>query len=140
MRDSQILPDGTFPALAKIDDHTVEFTLSKPYRPILSALTFGLMPEQAPGGQARQPGIRSYGPTSRISRSSAWANRADKAYFHYSLDGENWTAIGEPLRMVYTLPHFMGYRFALFNYATKTAGGFADFDYFRLGGRLADTR
>ena len=30
----------------------------------------------------------------------------------------------------------MGYRFALFNYATKTAGGFVDFDYFRVGNKL----
>jgi len=43
-----------------------------------------------------------------------------------------WTAIGKPLQMAYTLPHFMGYRFALFNYATKTEGGFVDFDYFRV--------
>jgi hypothetical protein len=26
----------------------------------------------------------------------------------------------------------MGYRFALFNYATKNIGGFADFDYFHI--------
>ncbi len=60
-------------------------------------------------------------------------NRTDKAYFFYSRDNKNWTTIGKPLQMVYTLPHFMGYRFALFNYATKTAGGFVDFDYFRIG-------
>ena len=60
-------------------------------------------------------------------------NRADKAYFFYSRDNKNWTAIGKPLQMVYTLPHFMGYRFTLFNYATKTAGGFVDFDYFQIG-------
>nr|WP_242954184.1 dockerin type I domain-containing protein [Clostridium puniceum] len=29
---------------------------------------------------------------------------------------------------------FIGYRFALFNYATKAAGGFVDFDYFRISG------
>ena len=34
--------------------------------------------------------------------------------------------------MVYTLPHFMGYRFALFNFATQTPGGAVDFDYFRV--------
>jgi hypothetical protein len=34
--------------------------------------------------------------------------------------------------MVYTLDHFMGYRFGLFNYATKEAGGFVDFDYFHI--------
>lgn len=60
-------------------------------------------------------------------------NLADTARFFYSTDGVKWTAIGRPLRMRYTLPqHFMGYRFALFNYATKTAGGHVDFDYFRI--------
>lgn len=59
-------------------------------------------------------------------------DRVDKAYFYYSLHGREWTAIGEPLQMTYTLPHFMGYRFALFNYATKSPGGFVDFDWFRI--------
>ncbi|MEK5466283.1 glycoside hydrolase 43 family protein [Paenibacillus sp. FSL R7-0210] len=61
-----------------------------------------------------------------------FTNQTDKAYFSYSLDGNNWTSIGNTLQMSYTLPHFMGYRFALFNYATKSAGGYADFDYLRL--------
>ena len=70
-----------------------------------------------------------------------YKNRADKAYFFYSLDGKQWTPIGKPLQMVYTLPqHFMGYRFALFNYATKAAGGFADFDYFRISGAITAAR
>ncbi|WP_189602918.1 glycoside hydrolase family 43 protein [Salinimicrobium marinum] len=59
-------------------------------------------------------------------------NRKDTARFYYSLDGENWKAIGNELKMSYTLPHFMGYRFALFNYATKKAGGYVDFDYFKI--------
>ena len=59
-------------------------------------------------------------------------NRKDTAKFYYSLDGENWKAIGNELKMSYTLPHFMGYRFALFNYATKEAGGYVDFDYFKI--------
>lgn len=63
-------------------------------------------------------------------------NRADKARFFYSLDGKSWRAIGSELKMNYTLPHFMGYRFGLFNYATKTAGGHADFDYFRVTERI----
>lgn len=58
--------------------------------------------------------------------------RADQAHFYYSLDGKRWTAIGKPLQMAYTLPHFMGYRFGLFHFATKTTGGLADFDYFRI--------
>ena len=63
-------------------------------------------------------------------------NRADKAKFFYSLDGKTWIAIGSQLKMSYTLPHFMGYRFGLFNFATKTAGGYADFDYFRVGYKI----
>ncbi len=59
-------------------------------------------------------------------------NRADKAHFYYSLDGTTWNPIGAALKLTYTLPHFMGYRFALFNFATKAAGGSVDFDYFRI--------
>lgn len=62
-------------------------------------------------------------------------DRKDEAYFFYSLDGTSWTRIGSPLKMAYTLPHFMGYRFGLFNYATRTPGGYADFDYFRIDGQ-----
>ena len=58
--------------------------------------------------------------------------RADKAYFYFSLDGDEWIQIGKPHQMIYTLPHFMGYRFGLFNFATRTTGGSADFDYFRV--------
>ncbi|UOQ77350.1 glycoside hydrolase 43 family protein [Hymenobacter sp. 5516J-16] len=61
-----------------------------------------------------------------------FTERKDVATFYYSLDGKAWKAIGAPLKMAYTLPHFMGYRFGLFTYATKTAGGYADFDYFRI--------
>ncbi len=60
-------------------------------------------------------------------------NQTDRAVFSYSSDGVRWTPIGDTLRMRYTLGHFMGYRFALFHYATKTPGGWADFDYLHLG-------
>lgn len=66
-------------------------------------------------------------------------DRTDKARFYYSLDGNNWTAIGNTLQMAYTLPHFMGYRFGLFNYATQNAGGFVDFDYFHISAQLNAT-
>jgi beta-xylosidase len=61
-----------------------------------------------------------------------FTNRTDKGYFSYSLDGKTWKPIGKALQMSYTLPHFMGYRFGLFNYATSVAGGYVDFDYFRI--------
>ncbi|HEY1053867.1 MAG TPA: glycoside hydrolase 43 family protein [Emticicia sp.] len=66
-------------------------------------------------------------------------NRADIAHFFYSLDGKLWRSIGEPLKMPYTIPHFMGYRFGLFNYATQQIGGYADFDYFRISDTISST-
>jgi len=58
--------------------------------------------------------------------------RKDIGYFYYSTDGKRWKLIGKPLKMEYTLSHFMGYRFALFNYATQQTGGYVDFDYFKV--------
>lgn len=69
-----------------------------------------------------------------------FTERRDVATFYYSLDGKAWQAIGAPLKMAYTLPHFMGYRFGLFNYATKQAGGYADFDYFRITDTITSTK
>ncbi|MGM9511980.1 glycoside hydrolase family 43 protein [Larkinella sp. GY13] len=63
--------------------------------------------------------------------------RANSAQFFYSLDGKSWQSIGERLKMPYTIPHFMGYRFGLFNYATQQTGGFADFDYFRIDDKIS---
>lgn len=61
-----------------------------------------------------------------------FTNKKDVANFSYSLDGINWIPIGTQLKMTYTIPHFMGYRFGLFNYATRQAGGYVDFDYFNI--------
>ncbi len=61
-----------------------------------------------------------------------YREQTDKAYFYYSLDNSNWNLVGNTLQMSYKLDHFMGYRFALFSYATKVTGGFVDFDYFRV--------
>jgi beta-xylosidase len=60
-------------------------------------------------------------------------DKVDVGYFFYSLDGKTWLPIGSQLKMEYSMPHFMGYRFGLFNYSTKTPGGYVDFDYFRIG-------
>jgi beta-xylosidase len=59
-------------------------------------------------------------------------DKTDIAHFYYSLDGKKWIVIGTQLKMEYSMPHFMGYRFGLFNYATKTPGGYVDFDWFRI--------
>lgn len=65
-------------------------------------------------------------------------DKADIGKFYYSLDGKKWTTIGSPIQMSYTIPHFMGYRFGLFNYATKDVGGFVDFDYFSIEDKISE--
>ncbi len=65
-----------------------------------------------------------------------FTNRKDDARFYWSIDGKQWNRIGPPLHMLYTLPHFMGYRFGLFNYATSRSGGSADFDYYRISASI----
>jgi beta-xylosidase len=65
-------------------------------------------------------------------------DKKDKARFFYSLDGKDWKIIGGSLKMEYTLmEHFMGYRFGLFNYATRTPGGYADFDFFHISDKIS---
>lgn len=63
-------------------------------------------------------------------------NAADKAYFYYSLDGESWIKIGNTLQMNYYGLHFMGYRYAIFNFATKQSGGYVDVDFFRVDNKI----
>jgi len=66
-------------------------------------------------------------------------NRTDKARFYYSLNGNEWKKIGEPLQMAYSLPqHFMGYRFGLFSFATEKTGGYVDFDYYTIGDEITE--
>ena len=56
----------------------------------------------------------------------------DTATFFYSQNGKEWMPLGEDFRMVFNLDHFMGNRFAVFNYATKESGGWVDVDWFRF--------
>ncbi len=67
-----------------------------------------------------------------------YRNKIDIAKFFYSLDGKKWNSIGGELKMEYTLmEHFMGYRFGLYNYASKNVGGYADFDYFHIEDKIS---
>lgn len=53
--------------------------------------------------------------------------------FFYSLDGEEWKEIGQKFTLSFsTSTTFMGTRTWLFNYSTQSAGGFVDFDYYRI--------
>jgi len=69
-----------------------------------------------------------------------FTEKKDIANFFYSLDGKAWIAIGTPLKMEYTIPQFIGYRFALFNYATKNVGGWADFDFFHITDTISQAK
>lgn len=62
--------------------------------------------------------------------------KTDIGKFYYSLDGKTWMSIGDPIKLPYTLPHFMGYRYGLFNYATQNPGGYVDFDYFHITDKI----
>ena len=58
--------------------------------------------------------------------------KRDIAEFYYSTDGKDWTKIGSDFKMRFDYRKlFMGTKFGIFNYATKSAGGYVDVDYFR---------
>jgi beta-xylosidase len=61
----------------------------------------------------------------------------DLAEFYYSLDGKTWKRIGSKLKMSYTIPHFMGYRYGLFNYSANKTGGYVDFDFYHIEDKKA---
>lgn len=93
-------------------------------------------------GDSESYGAREVIPTTQdvvyLGVQADFANQADRADFYYSLDGDEWTRVGDALSMTYDLAHFMGYRFALFNYATEVTGGSADFDFFRVAPTFSD--
>ena len=45
------------------------------------------------------------------------------AVFSYSTDGKTFKTIGQPFVMITSWQYFMGYRYGIFNYATKALGG-----------------
>ncbi len=55
----------------------------------------------------------------------------DIATFYYKTSAGEWKEIGKPYKMRFDYRRlFMGTRFAIFNYATKKAGGYVDVDNF----------
>ncbi|KAI1142542.1 glycoside hydrolase family 43 protein [Hypoxylon sp. FL0543] len=53
----------------------------------------------------------------------ARASGSFAANFSYSTDGQDYVQLGEPYTMYTNWAYFMGYRFGIFNYATKELGG-----------------
>ncbi len=56
-----------------------------------------------------------------------YQDQKDIAAFYYSCDGVEFRQIGHELHMIFALELFVGYRIGIFNYASQTAGGCADF-------------
>ena len=67
---------------------------------------------------------------SNVNSDMSASNNIDKVNFYYSFDGSSWTKLGEELSMTYDLKLFTGYRSAIYSYPTKSAGGYADIDFF----------
>lgn len=59
------------------------------------------------------------------------SNTNSTASFEYSFDNKTFRRSGNKLAMKFNLSVFTGNKFCLFNYATKTTGGYVDFDWFR---------
>lgn len=75
----------------------------------------------------------------KISLRASGDYEKDIAQFSYSVDGKNFTNIGDSIRLPYQLKTFQGSRYALFAYNTNgKEGGYADFDDFKLVEPLAD--
>ena len=50
----------------------------------------------------------------------------DLAEFYYSFDGNEWIKLGDPMKMIFTLDMFIGYKCGIFCYATNEIGGYVD--------------
>ncbi|WOC31630.1 MULTISPECIES: glycoside hydrolase family 43 protein [Caproicibacterium] len=66
----------------------------------------------------------------RLKLSCNFADEQDEAAFFYE-DGGAWKQLGPTHKLYFKMDHFTGCRFALFQFATKTAGGTADFSAFQ---------
>ena len=59
------------------------------------------------------------------------SNQSREARFSYSQDGKAFKPLGTALHMAFSLKIFTGNKFCLFNYPTKSVGGYVDVDWFK---------
>lgn len=74
--------------------------------------------------------VKAEGSHARLKIACDFTDGKDEAVFFY-MENRQWKCIGEPLKMVFTLDHFTGYRFALAYYSSIKAGGVAGFSHFK---------
>ena len=77
--------------------------------------------------------VQAEGSHARLKIECDFTGGKDEAVFFYMENGQ-WKCIGKPLKMVFTLDHFTGYRFALAYYSSCTAGGVAGFSCYKQQG------
>lgn len=110
-----------------------------PWKSVSFARKFIVMISASSGRPVEAQSVPLTQKTVYLKAECDFTNRKDIPDFFYSLDGKTWTPVGTQLKMAYTIPHFTGYRFVLFNYATKNKGGSADFDFFRIENKITKT-
>ena len=52
------------------------------------------------------------------------------ALFSYFTCGKTYCSLGTPFHMIFSMDHFTGNKFAIFNYAARLPGGYVDVDRF----------
>lgn len=67
-----------------------------------------------------------------------YQNSTSRATFAFSTDNSTYTSFGRATEMRYNLAVFVGVRFAIFNYATRAVGGYADVDWFSTEPRFEE--
>ena len=108
------------------ENYIVMLTRSVPERDAHGRFPHG---DNKPGVERER--VKLDGDTVELSILCDFRDNVDVADFYYKKDGE-WVKIGTRLQMLYTLDHFMGYRFELCCFATKESGGYADFDRYDI--------
>lgn len=89
--------------------------------------------ETTVNGQATEKLLEDAEVYLKIEYSFSTNANQDTANFFYSLDGTKWEKLGTEQNLKFsTSTTFMGTRTWLFNYATKEAGGYVDFDYYKI--------
>lgn len=135
--DLSHLKDGDRAGFCSFNGHSGVLTMRKEGRRLLLTMS-----EQTVNLSDKYKEVTSVDETERecvdICRQKLWLRidadfrvGRDIATFHYSLDGKQWTSIGNDFQMRFDWQRlFMGTRFAIFCYATKYKGGYVDIQKF----------
>ncbi|KAL4877868.1 glycosyl hydrolase family 43 protein [Aspergillus karnatakaensis] len=122
--------DGDVAGLAAFKDASAWIGVLREGSEFRIAVRYGLMMGQYGGTTS----VGEIVATAPIAQTKVWfkvslgaaAVGSHEAVFEYSLDGETFVGLGEPYKLTTDYLFFMGYRYGIFNFATKELGGFVD--------------